>query len=228
VTFSEIRAEVQRRLGESAVSSVFWLQADIDTAINEGLREISDATEWYEVTTTIPLLARRTYYDLRGYSRSPILSVSRAFAASPARWLTPIQVKEIDGGTVMPQWERMEAEARFFFMRSAWWMGFHPRASADTGSIRVHHTSLPPDLVEDGDTPDFPEEFHHGIVEYALYDLRCQEAETDIALRHWAQYDKDGSLSGGYLFYEEGLRNYVANRQDIDRVLRMSEEGPVF
>jgi hypothetical protein len=168
------------------------------------------------------MLARRNYYDLRGIVGDGFLALSRIYATQPERWLISRMARDLDGvqfDTVhYPQWERIAHYSRCFFMRSPWWLGMQPRPESDTGQVRLHVTSIPSRLIRDEDSPAFPREFHYGLVEYALYDLRSQEAETELALQHWQEYK----------VFEGQLQAYVDGRQATDKVHRMGEERGVF
>ena len=63
-------------------------------------------------------------------------------------------------------------------------------------------------MSADSDTPGFPQEFHFGIVEYALYDLFAQEGDTQKALKHWMDYEA----------YENALSKYVDGRMAKDKI----------
>lgn len=216
-----MEAAVRDILNETASNPAYFTSADIRESLNDGLEELSDATEWYERTTPVQLLTKRTYYDLRGYE-APILTVNRIFLPSPVNWLVWTTTRELDGMIYdifyYPQWEGTAGTIRWCFLRSLFWLGVHPQPSTDTDVARVSHTSIPPPLLQDGDSPDFPEEFHLALVEYAAYDLLVQDSETVLALRHWAEYQEG----------EKDLKDVVEQRQQIDRLVRMSEEGPSF
>jgi hypothetical protein len=72
-------------------------------------------------------------------------------------------------------------------------------------------------MVQDGDAPGFPEEFHLGLVYYACYELRAREGETGLALGYWQDYQE-----------EEGkLMAYSQGRTNRDYTARMGEEEPI-
>lgn len=221
MTFGEMQTDVLRKIAESSSDPAFFSLTDVKRALNNANETMGEATEWREITVGIPLRGRASYYDLRGFGDSPILSVLAIFAPTPVRWLIPVSTRDLDnsrdGVFQFPQWDTIQAEVRHFFLRSLWWLGLYPRPSSDSGIVRLNCSSLPLPLINDEDSPDFPEEFHPGLVEYALYELFLDDHEVALGFQHW---DK-------YLEHEGALRLYVQSRQDIDRVVGLTEEMPI-
>lgn len=207
MTFGEMKTEAFRRLNENSSSPVFWEETDVEAALNEGYEELSDATEWYERHATIDLCSNKPYYDLRTVLTDTFLSPTRAFNNQTNRWLTPDIVRNLDLNTFR-QWETITGEPERMFVRGLWWLGYFPKSSSDSGTIKQYYTAIPPPMSAAADEPGFPQEFHYGIVEYGLYDLLAQGGETKKALAHWL----------GYLGYQEGLQKYVKGRTGLERV----------
>jgi len=202
-----MQSEVQRRL-EETVAGVFWLLAQQKEAINDGYFDLADVTEWAE-TSESENLTTSNNYDLSSVLASTVLSVSGIQNTQTNRWLTPSSVQDWDKRSI--QWEETTGEPYEFTLAGLWWLRVFPRKASAAGSLTIHYTYVPVALSADGDTPAFPSEFHPGLVEYALYDLLCQERETDKALAHYAKY----------LEHREGLRKYVQDRAGYDRVRRL-------
>lgn len=212
MTFAEQKTEVFRRLNESSSSPTYWTEADVEDALNEGYEEISDASEWYERSASISKLKNRTYYDLQTNLIDTFLAPRRCFNPQTNQWLDPISVRTLDFKTYR-QWELNPGEPQKMFMRGLWWLGTYPKSGADSGTLQLYYTALPTAMSADGDEPAFPQEFHMGLVSYALYELRYQERETGIALKHFAEYQS----------YESGLRGYVQQRTSLDRSRGMAQ-----
>lgn len=215
MTFLEMQTEVQRRLEESA-SGVFWTLAQQKTAINDGYEEMSDLCEWNETSQDVSLTTS-TYYDLSSVLTLPVLRVTRVFNNQTNRWLHPTDVREMDH--TRRQWEDATGAAERWWIRGGWWLGLYPKASSATGTVKVFHTAIPTALSADGNTPGFAQEFHLGLVEYACYDLLCQDREPEKALKYWARFDKRDNLVGGFQYYVEGLARYARQRDRYDRVM---------
>lgn len=211
MTFAEMKTEVFRRLNESRLGAsgavtptpIFWQEDDVVAALIDGYQELSDAAEWYEREYDIPL-SGQTYYNMETVLSDIFLSPRRAFNPRTNRWMEWVDVRDLDYRTYR-RWELITGEPQQILFRGIGWLGTFPKKSGDT--LQFFYTSIPPDL-EDADTPLMPQEFHLGIIDYALYDLMCQEAETAKALKFWQSY----------LNYEEGLKRYVKNRVSLDRI----------
>jgi hypothetical protein len=206
VTFGEMKAEVLRILAESGSSPVYFMESDVEEALNEGYEEISDSTEWLEEHETLSIRNRKTYYDLTTELASEILTLRRVYNNQTSAWMRHASYTDLDLYTYR-RWEETIGEPHHVFTRGAWWMGIHPKQSADIGSLDVWFTAIPPRMTLDSESPAFPREFHWALVEFAVYDLLGQDGETRKALLHWAEYRK----------LEEALRRHVAGRVSMAR-----------
>ena len=204
--FGELKTEVFRRLNESSSSPVYWTEADVEESLNDGYQELADATEWYERHVTMDLLSHRTYYDMRYVAEDTWLGPRRCFNNQTSRWLDPSNVNDFDSERV--KWEDNGGEPQRFFMRGSWWFGVWPQPDADSGTLRLYYSGTPPTLTADADTIEIPLEFQEGVIEYAVYDLLAQEAETAKALSHW----------NAYKVFETALKAWVGGRLSPDRV----------
>ena len=79
------------------------------------------------------------------------------------------------------------------------WAGFSPGACTGSASTQSRAQTANPTSGSLGQVSPriwsthstlrgFPEEFHQGVVYYALYDLKAQERETSRAMGYWKQY----------------------------------------
>ncbi len=184
-TFLDLQTDVSRRLAE-VTGRVYWSQGDIQTAINDGYLELSDASEWFESALDLPLLTDRPYYDLRTCLGDSFLAVGDAFDVQTNRWLLPTAVRQFDAHD--RRWERVTGEPQRVLLRGLWWLGYWPRIQSEIGTIKQFYTALPPILVDDADEPGFPDLFHYACVDFALADLWAQDGETARALRCWQAY----------------------------------------
>lgn len=203
-----MQTEVFRRLEESSSSPVYWALAQVKEALNDAYFDISDVTEWAETSETDNLTTSNNY-DLSSILSNTPLTVKGVFNTQTNRWLTPSSVQQWERDNL--RWEDEAAEPDEFTIAGLWWLRVRPHAAAASGTFTTHYTYVPAALSADGDTPAFPGEFHPGLVSYAVYDLLCQERETDKALKFYAEY----------LLHREGLRRYVQDRASFDRVRRI-------
>lgn len=205
--FAALKAEVFRRLDEAQTSPVFVTEAEVAEALNDGYMELSDTTEWNELSLTIDLLRQRPIYDLRTILGEHLLTVGAAFDDARGRWLLPSTVTELARDD--RRWERVEEAAPIRIVPQGLWnVRYWPMQSSDTGSITQYYTALPAALVDDEDAPGFPAMFHQGLVEFALTDLWAGMGEAQLALTAW----------GRFLEVEAALWGWVNDRAGVPQV----------
>lgn len=205
MTRAELRAEVRRQLDDA--SERFVTNDDINDSLNEGYEDMSDVTEWYERTFNLRCQSGRNYYNIRDMVQEELIRVLRCYSKTGNWWLHPDSLRNLDG--VLSQWETNRGEPRSYLMRGHWWMGLWPKPSADFDSVeRVYYSAMPPALTLDTDAPGFPDEFHRGLVDYALYDIYMQDRDPDVALNYYARY----------LVFRNALDAYVDGRQSLDHM----------
>jgi hypothetical protein len=194
MTKADLRAAVRRRL--EAASSVFVSDDDIDDAVNDGYREISDATEWREVWRTVDLCASRPYYDVRTiFAGVEILTPLRAFQEDTNRWLAPRSPGDLDSTYL--RWEQVGGQPDAMLMRGLFWLGYWPITASEAGTVKQYASALPDALDDDEDEPGFSDVYHEVLVDYALADLWPQFGEVSKALEAWANYEAgEGALLG--------------------------------
>jgi hypothetical protein len=190
LTRSDIRSRVRTKY--EAASTTRWSDADLNSAINDGLAELSEATRYFERWCSIPLKPARTYYDLRAFADG-VLSVTAVWHEPGVRWLTPISLGDIG----YEEWEETRGNPISWFTRGAYWLAVWPTPSTSVDEfLRVYYTSVAPALDEDGEVPaGLPDEFIPAVEEYALYELHQREGETQKALYWWGRYkERERSL----------------------------------
>jgi len=214
MTKAELRAEVFRRLRESTTSPVMWRDTDIDASVNEGLMEISDATEWLEEFIAITLEPYQAYYNLNAmFAGRGFLVSGPAFSVNTNRWLIPITPRQLDHTDL--HWEQRISTPDHILNRGIWWVGYWPVPRASGETINQYAKTLPPELAET-DEPEFPAQFHYALVEFALFDLFAQDAEADLAWEAWK----------AYIEYEKGLKRYFQNRIGVPLLRGFMEATP--
>lgn len=212
MTLAEMKTAVYRRLRESSSAPVYFTDAQITQAINDGYAELSDETNWDERRTTMDLLNDRPYYDARTTLGDSFLAVGAAFNETTTRWLVPLAVSRLD--LQDRRWETVTGEPTALVTHGLWWLGYWPRVQVDSGTVQQYWTALPDDLEDDEDEPGFPEPFHVGCVDFAVADLQAQDGqarqtltawaayvERETALQAWVQNRASGPLRQGYAAY---------------------------
>lgn len=215
MTKAEIRNEVRRRLRESVSYPVWWSDTDIDVSVGEGYQEMSDSSEWYETYQTVTILERRPYYDMRTVTRKEFLVLGRAYNVNMSRWLHPTSPSGLEQQD--NRWERRTSEPEFILIRGLWYVGYWPVKGSAGDKVKQYFYGIPPAMDDDDDEPGFEEEFHYGLVEYALWDLFAQDAETDLAWASWKEY----------LRYEDLLMKAKGKRNGVPKLSAASTISPV-
>ena len=206
MTLSELKTEVFRRLDESQASPVYFSDLDVETSLNEGYETISEASEWYEDSAAINLLDE-TYYNLKALIGERFLRVTRVWNPQINVWLVPTSPRELDTRG-FARWEKVTGQPRMWFVRGLWHLGLYPKVPVAGGTVKVYYKALPNPLTGDNDVPGFEEEYHLGLVDYAIYDLLAQTGETQKALGY---YDS-------YLVVERALTAHASNRMRVDKL----------
>lgn len=205
MTFLELQTEVFRRLEENSVTPVYWTLAQIKAAINRGFIEISDATEWYETSASVPVSAG--VYVANVETGFPgFLAIKALRNDQTGRWMRPATVRELDQSYM--KWETATGEPDRYTIRAPFWIGFDRAVTGASSTLTLYYTSLPTELADNSDIPAFPQEFHLALVDFAVYDLLCQDRENAKALYFFKRYK----------IREEQLRAYVAQRESMDRI----------
>ena len=199
MTFGAMIDRTRMKLNEA--TAAFYSDDDIKLALNEGYAEMADATEFYERQAYVPMLTKRTYYDLSLILPDTFLSPRRVYNPRTSNWLEPTDPVNLDLH-MFPQWELTEGEPEQYIMRGNWWFGVFPKPTQDGVGLRFYYSAIPPAMSGATDTPEFPEEFHEGLIEFALSDLKGQRRETAKALSHWQRY----------IAFQEGLKAYADGR----------------
>jgi hypothetical protein len=202
MTLDEMVDEVMRRLDEDPDSPVYWSLDDVRTAVTDGIAEMADACEWYEVREIVELDGS-LHYDLVGTLGEPPLTVLAVRNMRTERWLRPTTVRELDRGASRA-WQTVAGEPTVWFMRSPTVIGFFP--VGESGRVMIHYSAMPPEAMEE---MPVPEEFHRGAVYYALAELLSQDGERALALDAWNRYQR----------IERDLYRYSIGRTATDRTI---------
>lgn len=207
ISFGELESRV-RTLYE-AESHVRVSSASILEAANDGLDELSEATGFYERFAPIQLKGGQTYYDMRGFLPENVVSINSVYNVDQQIWLDPVGYRDL----LTPRWDTVPGDPQQYLFRGLFWLGVFPRPSGDTGSIRVYYSGIAPHFKDDYSVlSDLPDDFVPALEDYALYGLSADDAETDKAMIHWADY----------LGREKELKNFVENRISTARAGRFS------
>lgn len=187
MNFLELQNDVYREIEEASGAPVMWSRDLVKRRLNEAYEDWSDETEWFERVDNIPLLAYRTYYDLRTNLPYPVLSTKRVYNMNNSAWMQAVRLRELDFHTYV-QWEINTGTPMNVWPRGLFWLGVHPAETDDSKMMRVHHTAMPPRMVTDEDVPGFAEEEHVGLIDYAVSELFGLDGESELADAYWQRY----------------------------------------
>lgn len=186
MTFGEMKKEVFRRLEERSSAPVFWEEADVAKALNEGWEELADACEFNESRLMLPVTTAQLYYRLN-VDTIRALTIKQAYNHASSRWLEWTTVNELDRHYI--EWQTVLGQPDRLFTRGGEWLGFWP-LPATNSNIEIFFTSMPAPLASDTEVPGLPQEFHFTIIAYALYDLFLQDAEIQKGMEQWQEYKR--------------------------------------
>ena len=205
---SEVESRVRTRFEQE--SSVRWASADIVSAINEGLDELSERTHFYQRYVSIPVVPGRVYYNLTSYIPDDAISLRSCWSTVRADWLEATAEH-----TLEPSWEEGIGDPQKWFPRGALYIGVYPHPAVGAtapGYMRLYFSSLAPHFSHSQAVlGDLTNDFVPALVDYALYELQARDGESKKALIHWKSFDKRAKL----------LEDFVARRGRSQRVSTM-------
>lgn len=194
---SEIRNEIRRLLAESSISASYFSDADINAAINAGIKDICIVGRVYEKSATISVTTGDPTYDLA----SDFLEIKAVYdAAAP-------------GGNLL---DRIEPEHvnRLFIVTGdpLYYYIFNKGGATDfeitfvdtpttggggTGTYQYKYYALDADLTADtgaGSTPAIPEEFHRSLAYYAAFQMALKGKDVGQASAFYAMYASSANI----------------------------------
>lgn len=188
-------------------SSVRWSDAGIVSAINEGLDELSEQTHFYRRYVSIPLVADRIFYDIRGYVPDDAIGLTAAWSTIRNDWLKPRSEDELD-----PRWEEATGDPYEWFVRGAFHFGVHPHPTSSTsGYLRVWFSGLAPHFTHGQSViADLPDDFIPALEDYVLYELQARDGETKKSLLHWKDFSRRARMLEEFV-RKRGARAFVGH-----------------
>lgn len=172
-----------------------WSDTKIDNVINQGLRELSTrfAWPWLLTTTTISTIASQQAYTiatdfLRLHTIRPTGVNDRLDVISP------VEAFETYGDN----FQEGDTATTCFLIGNQ--INLIPIPNATTANAyQVHYVKRAATLANDTDTPEFAEEFHLLLADYAV--AKVWEREEDFTKRDIAMSDFDAAVEQMASFY---------------------------
>src|SRR5258706_15646817 len=144
---AETLARVRDRLPSGSAN--FWDDQDLIDAYNCGLDELSEATEFYELSATIPRRKWHSLTDLRGILPDEVIRITAVWNLGSQRWMAPTTVRELDN-MLGRGWEMNVDVSRYWFMRGLNWLGTYPRPGDDVSPVRGYFSARHPHVSSHG------------------------------------------------------------------------------
>jgi hypothetical protein len=190
VNYGDLQTEVFQRIEESESDPEFWELAEVKEALNDGWMDLARHTGWCKRTVLFALQDDTSYYNLLDLCPEEPVSVDALWDLTTKRWFGHVTVDELETKTYY-RWEAVDGTASCFFVRG-FWLGVFPYPTvSDTQHnselVRLHFTAIPRPLGPDDYNIPF-RELELPLILYALYDLKSQEGEDEIALDFWNKY----------------------------------------
>lgn len=185
IPLADVAARVRVRYeAASGGASTRYTDANLYTFINDGLRELAEATLFYERYATIPLEAGRRFYDLRGFTPETVVRIKSVWSTTRNDWLKPAVVEDFDTA-----WEEATGDPQTFFTRGIYWLVVDPAPTSTAGFLRVYFAGIPGEFTHaQAVLGDLPDDFVPALEAYALYEMAAMDRKTKAALLYWKDY----------------------------------------
>jgi hypothetical protein len=204
VTARELTDLTMQAVDEDPAIDGFYSRADCLAALNEGQRllaaltlaierrgilELAPGTAWYATQDAFPgfLVPLRVQVSA-GATAGAKFDTSVADSAmwdqaqvdgAPPRRVRPAMLGDLDAES--DAWETA-AGAPQRYGTIGWSLLYFSSAPQEAGTRAfVQYAGLAAELVRDGDVPEFPEEYHADLVDYAAVALRVREGAQELA-----------------------------------------------
>jgi hypothetical protein len=189
-----MRTRVSQRLNEGG-APVFYPAAEIDAALNEANRFFVLLTLGLEATQTWNVAPNTTFFRM--------VSVF-------SDWIVPLRITDSTGAKVRParldeltalnpSWIASPGAPTRYVAVGGDFVGLYGQPSAGGTALSVTYARAPVALVNDGDVPEVPGEYHPKYVDYGIY--RCRQVEGGQEFQKSLKY---------FASFLEGATHYAA------------------
>lgn len=167
MTRSDVQTRILDALNDSAASPVFWSSTQIQQVIQDGMEMLSEEAEAILRTAVTVLRPGVTYYSTRGIA-TDMLAPLRLWMPNQNRRLVSVTLGQLDA--YHERWPTVTGTPEYWFPMGWDWFGLWPSVSDGGGILRVDYLAWPRELMDDQDSPEFPEADHDGFVLYGVYE----------------------------------------------------------
>jgi|SRR5579863_6776811 len=193
---------VSQRLNEFITGPTFYPTGEITGALNEAYRFFVLLTLGLEKTTAWNVQAATTYFHM--------LQLSQSGNPLFPDWICPLRLTTSTGAKVRParledlncldsQWPSSPGAPVRYCHSGADFLALYQQPALTGTTLQVTYCRGPVILVNAGDTPEIPAEYHPRLVDYGIY--RCRQVEGAQQFEKALAYLKD---------FFEGAKHYAA------------------
>src|SRR5262245_13522481 len=169
MTRVELRNRILDALDEDSENPVFWSSAQINGLIDQGQEILAEETRALKRTHTIVRTPGAMLFSTHALG-DDCLMPWRLYAPSFDRRLTAVHLTDLDAQHEL-WWDQMGTGDPWVWFPIAWdTYGIYPPSSTGGEVIQVNSLVWPSSLIDDGDTPEWPEADHDGLVLYGVYE----------------------------------------------------------
>jgi len=186
IPLSTLRTRIRARYETDAGgSTVRFSNDDITQYVNEGLEDLAETTGFYERYCTIPVVAGRIYYDVRGFTPETVLNVKSVYSSAFNDYLIHTN-PEILGST----WEQSEASSpERFWVRGIYWICLYPVQNTTAGTLRVKFSGIPPRFTFAQQVLyELPDRYYPALEDYCLSEMAAADRHPKRAEGYFQSY----------------------------------------
>jgi hypothetical protein len=178
VTLAEYKTRIWQRLEEDPLAPVRYSAAEVVGAVNRGLRLLALLSLYNEQVGTVAATGA-TWYRLFASLPGLLVPLRVRYIAvdGTATRLRPMTLQQLDA--LDTGWQAAPGTPSRYGV-SGFDLAYLYKQPA-SGSFEIWHAAAPPSLVEDGDAPGAPEEYHDSLIGFALFDLTLNEGGSILA-----------------------------------------------
>ena len=182
---SDLRTRILEGLNESASSPVFWSNAQVHTAIQDGMELLSEEAEAIKRTVFFTNKPNQLYYATRGIAED-VLAPYRIWLHTSDRRLSATTVGQLDA--YHETWDTVTGEPEYWFPMGWDWFGLWPYQAAGGALLRMDYLAWPRALDDDEDRPEFPEGDHNALVIYGVYEGLLKRWDVEQATMMYTRF----------------------------------------
>lgn len=184
LTRSQLRTEVQARLGET--STAFFTAANLNQWLADGVDDLAIDVEPLVTSATANLVISQSEYPLP----TDAISIKRVLCLDQnSKWVNLAETTWEDLFHASATWESDTAATptNWYWRQDS--IGVYPQPTASrTAAVRILYSYRPAAMAADSDTTGLPEWLDRTVVLYAVYRCRLKDKDEARASATAAEY----------------------------------------